>query len=65
MVLRVEIAEGVADGQLLLGGREDVLALGSVVDGRVIRLGFGQGIGNTLTQFVLKFFECHIMLIYC
>ena len=60
MVLRVEIAEGVADSQLLFRGREDVLALGRMVHCRVIRLRFGQGIRNTLTQFILEFFECHI-----
>ena len=59
MVLGGEITQGVADGQLLLGGRKDVLALGRMVHRGVIGLGFGQRIGDTEAQFVLEFFECH------
>ena len=64
MVLRVKITKGVADGQFLLCRGEDVLALGRMVHCGVIRLRFGQGIRNTLTQFILEFFECHISLFY-
>ncbi len=61
VVLGGEVAQGVADGQLLLGRRQDILALGSVVHCGVIRLGFGQRIGDTEAQFILEFFECHII----
>ncbi len=49
VVLGVEVAQRVADGQLLLGRRQDVLAFGSVVHRRIIRLRFGQRIGNALS----------------
>ena len=49
VVLRVKIAEGVADSQLLLGGRKDVLALGRMVHCGVIRLRCRQRIGNAGT----------------
>ncbi len=56
VVLGGEVAQGVADGQLLLGGRQDVLALGRMVHRGVIGLGFGQRVGDAEPQFILEFF---------
>ena len=64
VVLGGKIAQGVADGQLLLGRRQDILTLGSVVHRGVIGLGFGQRVGDTEAQFILEFFECHIFVIF-
>ncbi len=62
VVLGVKITEGVTYCQLLLCWGQDILALGRMVYGCVIRLGCRQRIGNAGTQFILKFFECHIFI---
>ena len=63
VILGGKIAQGVADGQFLLGRRQYVLTFWGVVDGGVVGLWFGQRVGNTETQFILKFFKCHGIVI--
>ena len=55
MVLGREVAQGIAQGQLLLGRREDILALGRMVDLLVVRFRGGQPVGNTRADIGLKF----------
>ena len=57
VVLRVEVAQGIAQGQLLLLGRQDVLALGRVAHARVERAGGRQDIGNAFTDGLLEGLE--------
>ena len=56
VVLGGEVTQGVADGELLLGRRQDVLTLGGMVHRRVVSGHFGQRIGDTEAQFILEFF---------
>ena len=55
VMLGGEVAQGVAQGQLLLGRRENVLALGRMVDLSVVRLRGGQPVGNARADIGLKF----------
>ena len=50
-----KVAQGVAQGQLLLGRRENVLTLGRMVDLSVVRLRGGQPVGNARADIGLKF----------
>ena len=54
-----EVAQGITQRQLLLFRREDVLALGGVVDFSVILRHFGQGVGNAKSDFLLELFCSH------
>ena len=61
-----EVTQGVADGQLLLSLRQDVLALGRVVDIRVIRFHFRQFIGDAGENLFLEIVQSvHFMVIIC
>ena len=54
VVLRVEVAQGVAQGELLLLGREDVLALGRVAYGRIEGAGGGEHLGDAFADGLLE-----------
>ena len=55
MVFRREVTQGIAQGQLLLGRREYILALGRMVDLLVVRFRGRQPVGNTRADIGLEF----------
>ncbi len=57
-----EIPQGIAQGEFLLLGREDVLAARGVVDRGVVARMVGQGVGDTGYEVGADLFGCHILI---